>query len=270
MLATMPMASILAPTRVDWPNPAKARRLSKASALRTASKTTKPEIIVSALSPAVISVMCLPPTLSISPVAYSLKSTSLSPAMAVISRYQSGTNSRRSSAARRLRLCSRTENRSAVGNWPYSGVPGRVSGAGMAGLLHCRVTGRQAAVDEVGEDVEALLLEDEMGDDDDGLVPLVQLVDEVPEAQVRLPVEALVRLVEEQDVRVVQERERQVELLAGAAGQVARRGVAVLFVAEQADQFVRAVQGGQAVGGGEVAQVLVDREVGVEDGVLGQ
>lgn len=59
----------------------------------------------------------------------------------------------------------------------------------------------------------------------------------------------------------------EVELLPGVAGEFAGDGCLVPLVAEEADEYTAAAQAGQAVGGGEVAQVLLDGETRVQDGV---
>jgi len=89
-------------------------------------------------------------------------------------------------------------------------------------IIPSRGTAReQLAVGQVFQQVKAVLLEDQVSDDHDGLAAGAQLTDQVPEPQVGFPVEPLVGLVQQQHVRVVQQRQGQVQLLPGAAGQLA-------------------------------------------------
>lgn len=93
----------------------------------------------------------------------------------------------------------------------------------------------------IGEQVVALLLEDQVGDDHHRRPPGAQVPDEVPEPQVGFPVEPLVRLVEQQHVRVVQQGQGQVQLLPGSAGQLPGRPVQILAVPQPGDQLGRTV-----------------------------
>src|SRR5690348_16277163 len=116
--------------------------------------------------------------------------------MASMSRYQAGTNATSSSPARRLRLWLRSANRHATGNCRNAGdaadaaaVLEARSAAGMI-ILPGTLTGRQAAVCQVGEHIEPVLLEDQVSDDHDGPAAGAQVGDQVPEPQVGFPVEA--------------------------------------------------------------------------------
>src|SRR5690348_14911497 len=172
-----------------------------------AAKTANPTMIVTEFRPAEIRVRWPPSTVRVRPVANSRNVSGGCPVMASMSRYQAGTNATSSSQARRLRLWLRSANRHATGNCRNAGgaagdaagpaAAGARSAAGMI-ILPGTLAGGQAAVRQVGEQVEPVLLEDQVGDDHDGLAAGTQVGDEVPEPQVGFPVEALVRLVEQQ------------------------------------------------------------------------
>src|SRR5689334_5650255 len=217
-----------------------------------AAKMANPTIIVTEFRPALIRVRWPPSTVRTRPVANSRKVSGVCPAIASMSRYQAGMNAISSSQASRLRLWLRSENRQATGNWRNAGAAGIT--AGPAGPLRSSVmgmivlpgslTGRQAAVGQGGDQVEAVLFEDQVGDDHNGFPAGAQVRDEVPEPQVGFPVEALVGLVEQQDAGVVQQGQGQVQLLPGATGQLSSGLAAGVLVAEPADQFVGPVQAG--------------------------
>lgn len=76
---------------------------------------------------------------------------------------------------------------------------------------------------QVGKQVEAVLFEDQVGDDHDGRAAGAQAGDQIPEAQVGFPVEALVGLIEQEHAGVVNQGQREVQLLPGAARQGSRR-----------------------------------------------
>ena len=78
---------------------------------------------------------------------------------------------------------------------------------------------------QVIELVEAVLVEDQVGDHQNGAAPFPQLIGQVPEAQVRFPIKALVRLIEQQDIRIVHERESEIEFLLGTTAQAAYRSL---------------------------------------------
>ena len=170
--------------------PANTSRWSKASVRRIAAKTANPAIMVTEFSPAVMSVRCPPSTVRPRPVAYSRNVSRVWPAMPSISSYQAGTNPISSSQASRLRAWSRSAKRHATGNCrkrrpAWSGGRG---GAGrgassVAGMVFPpgHVAGGELAVGQVGEQVEAVLLEDQVGADHDGLIASTQVTDHLPE-----------------------------------------------------------------------------------------
>jgi hypothetical protein len=82
------------------------------------------------------------------------------------------------------------------------------------------------------EGVEASLIEDQMRDDEHRAAASAQIRRQIPEAQVRLPVEALIRLVEQQDARIVHERESEVELLRCATAERRNRRFTILPVGQ--------------------------------------
>src|SRR5215475_14420100 len=111
--------------------------------------------------------------------------------MASISRYQVGTKATSSRAASRLRAWLRSANRHAVGNCRYAPGRGGAGGrrvrsvAAMGALRECVASG-EVAVGQVGQQVEPLLFEDQVGDDHDGLPAGAQVAHEIPETQVGL------------------------------------------------------------------------------------
>ncbi len=86
----------------------------------------------------------------------------------------------------------------------------------------------------------------------------------LPEAQVGLPVEARVGLVEQQQLRLVHQREREVELLAGAAGELLDPVGAVALELQLVQQRLLGalpLRLLQPVGLGEELEVLVDGQL---------
>ena len=75
--------------------------------------------------------------------------------------------------------------------------------------------------------VEAIALGEEVADDDDAHAGVAAACRHLPEPQVGLPVEARVRLVEKKELRGVHQPDRQVQLLAGAAGELLHSEVGV-------------------------------------------
>jgi hypothetical protein len=59
-------------------------------------------------------------------------------------------------------------------------------------LLSRRRAAGEPAAGQIGQQVEAVLFEDQVGDDHDGRAAGAQAGDEIPEPQVGFPVEALV------------------------------------------------------------------------------
>src|SRR6202035_3056384 len=108
---------------------------------------------------------------------------------------------------------------------------------------------------QMADPVETLLLEHQVGDDEDGRARGPQLPGQVPEGQVGLPVEALVGLVEEEQRGLMQQGQGQAELLPGPSGQGAGGLVAGRGVAEPGDQGRGPLRGRDPVGGLEVADV---------------
>ena len=120
-----------------------------------------------------------------------------------IRRYQPGTNATSRIQASRLRAWAARLCRMATSScWR------------MAVRPFLDPSGRQMA-----DPVESLLLENQVGDDEDGRARGPQLSGQVPERQVGLPVEALVRLVEQEQRGLVQQSQGQAELLPGPPGQ---------------------------------------------------
>src|SRR6185437_6274716 len=230
-------------------------------------------MMVTALSPAVISVRCPPSTVTSWPAENSLKVSGLCPVMASSSRYQAGTNATSSMKASRLRVWLRTANRHAVGNcWyaarAYAGAGLAVRSGAVTVVLPGGLAGGEVPAGQVGEQVVAVLLEDQVGDDHDCGPPGTQVSDQVPEPQVGFPVKPLVRLVQQQHVRVVQQRQGQVQLLPGPARQLPGRPVQVLLVAQAGRQLPPPLQRGQPSCRREVPQVLRRREAVVQDRIL--
>ncbi len=108
-----------------------------------------------------------------------------------------------------------------------------------------------------------------MRDDQHRAAILPQFGDKLPEALVGLPIESLIGFVQEQQTRPVHERQRQIEFLFCATAQVTDEFGAVVFIAEQLDEFVGSPQAPDVVRGAEVVEVLVYAQSIVQDDLLG-
>src|SRR5690242_3875709 len=180
-------APVLAARSAAGRYPDNTRRRSNGSDRRTAANTTNPVMSVIALSPAVISVRSWPSTATVTPAARSRNATGLCGIIEPIIRYHTGTKATSRIQASRLRICAARVSRMAVSScW----------------RMAARLPGDPAAA-QVADPVEPVPLENQVADDHRRGPAFPQLIGQVPEREVGLPVETLVGLVQEQHRRVV-------------------------------------------------------------------